>query len=110
MTKRLFTPPLFLLSRLILPLGFPLVTLGYTGEADINVLARHLVFFGTCGVAMGFALEQSQSRHDARSAAHQRAIVTKQLTLLIASGGIPDELKPALSQMIEDLENAKFIQ
>lgn len=59
---RSFTPPLLIVTRVLLPLGFPLLTLPLTG-LEIAPIARHLVFFGLCGAAMGLAIDRQQSAH-----------------------------------------------
>jgi len=112
----LWHPPQVLLTRLLLPLGFPLLTLGFTNSpsAEFSRVARHLMFFGACGVAMGISVEQAGAKERDRVADEQRAnerrLMSSQLKLLTASGGISDEnTLAAVSQLIEDLENSLYI-
>jgi len=106
------SPPPILLTRLILPLGLPLLTLGLTnvGVDYFNRVARHTMFFGAAGAAMGISIEKSQSRSSAVLRASEQERVTSQLRLLIAAGGVEDDsAKAALSQVIDDLENSRYL-
>ena len=83
-----FTPPLLLVTRVLLPLGFPLLTLPLTG-VELAPVARHLVFFGLCGAAMGLAIDRQQSAHLKRL----RALAADSLKTFTASqNDDPDKL------------------
>ena len=105
-------PPQILLTRILLPLGLPLLTLGFTGAhpQQLNRIARHLIFFGSVGAAMGISIDRANVHSAEASRAIERDELSKRLKILIAAGGISDErTAAAASQLIEDLENTDHI-
>lgn len=103
-------PPLFILTRIILPLGLPLLTLGFTNTnlSELNRVARHLTFFGFTGTAMGLSIERSGEKSKIEEKAKNREQLTNQLRLLIAGGSTDENTSAILTQLIEDSENERF--
>lgn len=106
------SPPQILLTRLLLPLGIPLLTIGFTGAhpQQLNRVARHLFFFGSVGVAMGISIEKGSDEKSEEISKNERRELANQLRLLIAAGGVADEAKSGLSQAIEDMENRRYFR
>jgi len=93
------TPPLYLLTRFVLPLGLPLAALTATG-LEIGPIARHIVFFGFCGAAMGISLDRTQAGRQRAMNKAARNIAVKGLRKTVSTVvQDPDVLSEILSSL-----------